>query len=280
MNDLACPPKDLVIYCLQGKVPRDCFQNDPTFLGNWEEDGQAFLFFSGSTGSDREDVLSKHPHLRLKDRFQTSYEAWQGSPVRPFREDRLLVVPAWDELPEQGQEDLLIRLDPGVVFGAGNHPTTRDCLQALVRVFSLADQQGETLRTALDLGAGSGLLSLAAARLGSDRVLALDLNPLAASTCRRNVRLNRQEGTVLSIQGRAEDYVHTEADLLLANIHFEIMKTIVNSRFFLQKRWFILSGLLHSQVREIRVALKNLGSEVITAWDHDGTWFTLLGRNR
>ncbi|MCF8104767.1 MAG: 50S ribosomal protein L11 methyltransferase [Desulfohalobiaceae bacterium] len=269
------PPQDLFIYYLQGRVPADCFLQDPAFIGNWEEDGHAFLFFSSPALPGVQDLLVRYPQLTLKDSFQTSYEAWLGGPVGSFREGGLLIVPAWEEAPAPGADDLLIRLDPGVVFGAGNHQTTRDCLRALSTVLNL----DRGLGSALDLGAGSGLLSLAAAGLGLERVLALDLNPLAASTCRQNIRLNQLQDKVMAVQGRAEDFLDSEADLLLANIHFEVLQTLVRSRGFPAKRWFILSGLLRSQARETSRILQEVGSQVVQVWDQDGIWYTLLGRN-
>ncbi len=275
MSRFLRPPEDLFIYYLQGRVPRDCFLQDPAFIGNWEEDGHAFLFFSRPVRPSVQDIVSKYPQLTLKDSFQTTYEAWLGGPIGSFREGGLLIVPAWEEAPVHGPDDVLIRLDPGVVFGAGNHRTTRDCLQAL----SLILTRDKGLQTALDLGAGSGLLSLAAAGLGCEQVLALDLNPLAASTCRENIGLNQLQDKVIAVQGRAEDFLDTEADLLMANIHFEVLQTLVRSRGFPAKKWFIISGLLRSQAAETRRILKELGSELVEFWDQDGTWFTLLGRN-
>ncbi|MCF8038456.1 MAG: 50S ribosomal protein L11 methyltransferase [Desulfohalobiaceae bacterium] len=269
------PPEDLFIYYLQGRIPRHCFLQDTAFIGNWEEDGHAFLFFSRPALPSVQDIVSRFPQLTLKDSFQTTYEDWLGGPIGSFREDRLLIVPAWEEAPAHGPDDLLIRLNPGVVFGAGNHQTTRDCLQAL----SLVLTRDRGLRSALDLGTGSGLLSLGAVRLGLELVLALDLNPLAVSTCRQNIVLNQLQDQVLAVQGRAEDFIAAEADLILANIHFEVLQKLVRGSGFPEKKWFILSGLLRSQAREMRLILKEIGSQVVHIWDQDGTWFTLLGRN-
>ena len=82
-------------------------------------------------------------------------------------------------------EKLSILLDPGLVFGTGTHPTTRDCLDALELAAG-----SKKFNTVLDLGTGTGLLALAAAKLGSKGVVAADLNLLAAKTAERNVKLN------------------------------------------------------------------------------------------
>ncbi|MCK7509745.1 MAG: 50S ribosomal protein L11 methyltransferase [Desulfobacterales bacterium] len=97
-------------------------------------------------------------------------------------------------------DPLTLVLDPGVVFGAGNHPTTRDCLLAIDR--AAAEARFETV---LDLGTGTGILALAAARRLGARVAAVDLSPAAVRTAAGNVARNGLAGRVLVALGRAED---------------------------------------------------------------------------
>ena len=271
-------PRDVLsIYYLQGKVSRTAFADDPEFLGNWEEEGHAFLFFSRPSLARVERLVQNAPELRIKDHFRISYQEWLGMKVQGFEVGPLRVLPIWEPVPRPRDGEGLIRLDPGVVFGAGNHQTTRDCLRALVRVFQ--EVGPDQLRRVLDLGCGSGVLALGAARLGSEGVLALDTNPLAVSTCRQNVLGNGLEDVVLAIQGRAEAFVQVAGDLLVANIHVEVLKTVIRDPGFAEKTWFILSGLLRSQAREVFPVLKAQGAEIIKVWDEDGTWFTVLGKH-
>ncbi len=171
-------------------------------------------------------------------------------------------------------EKLSILLDPGLVFGTGTHPTTRDCLDALELAAG-----SKKFNTVLDLGTGTGLLALAAAKLGSKGVVAVDLNLLAAKTAERNVRLNHLQNRVVTVQGRAEDIIAYPADLVIANIHYDVMHQIVNERSFFTKKRFILSGLLRSEARNIANILAKHPVTILKQWTHEGIWHTFYGRN-
>ena len=269
----APPREDLYIYYLQGRPGdgRDLFP-DGGFIGNWQEEETAFLFFDRPALDRVERMTQDHPGLDLLDHFHMSYADWQGGGMAPFTEGRFAVTPAW--APEAHQEtDYTLLLDPGVVFGAGTHPTTRDCLGLLDDLF-----QEERIESALDLGAGAGLLALGAARLGCQRALAVDLNRLSVETARKNIRLNGMDGTVLAVQGQAETMIGCPADLVIANIHYDVMKDLIRSPFFLEKRWFILSGLLRSEAAAVEAALAVLPVEILEKRTRDPIWSTYLGR--
>ena len=268
------PYQNLHIYYVDGLPRFDLRSLGEDFIGNWEEDGCSFLFFKKPAESQVDRLLALEPALQLLDRFQMTYEEWQGGKVTTYVAGRLVIAPPW-ETPriDAGSEATLIRLDPGVVFGTGMHATTRDCLAAL----ELACTQ-ETYERALDLGTGSGLLALAAAKLGCRRVLAVDLNPLAVRTARDNVRLNRLAHRMLAVQGKAEEFVDMNADLLIANIHYEIMARLIASAGFLKKRRFILSGLMRSQAAAVAGQLRRMPVTLLQTWEQEGTWTTIFGR--
>lgn len=165
-----------------------------------------------------------------------------------------------------------ILLDPGVVFGTGTHPTTHDCLEILERVCC-----EEKVDSVLDLGTGTGLLALAAARLGCRHILAVDFNFLAAKTAKRNAVLNLLEENVLTVQGRAEDFMDYPAELMIANIHYDVMKRLIRSEGFLRKKWFILSGLLRSEARDIAWKLSQYPVRILERRERDSVWHTFFG---
>jgi ribosomal protein L11 methyltransferase len=132
----------------------------------------------------------------------------------------------------------------------------------------------------LDLGTGSGILALAAVKLGCDKALAVDFNYLAARTARTNTLLNDLENNICVIQGRAEDYTVYPSDLLVANIHFEVMKKLIRTPGFLSQKWFLLSGLLKSEAKEVLNYLTSQPVIIIKIWDQNGTWTTILGITR
>jgi len=128
----------------------------------------------------------------------------------------------------------------------------------------------------LDLGTGTGILALAAGFLGAREVTAVDLNPLAVKTTKRNFLLNHFEGIIKVVQGQAQDFVNQPADLVIANIHHEVVKDLLETDGFRQKHRFIISGLMRSQVRDVKGQLQKYGLEVVREWDHEMTWYTLL----
>lgn len=245
------------------------------FLGNWQEAEDAFLFFSAPAHETVAALVEKQPELRLLDRFQMPYEQWLGERFTRFRAGSFFIRPPWEPPVPLRENDHEIRLDPGVVFGTGTHATTRDCLAALQAL-----PWDGRIRRVLDLGTGTGLLALAAARMGACSVLAMDLNFLAARTAARNIRLNGLERQVLALCGRAEEGVDGNADLLIANIHYAVMKPLIRSRGFLEKNWFILSGLLRGEAEALARQLAEYPVEIIRGWERDGVWHTFLGKRR
>lgn len=267
------PYGDLHIYYIEGRLKREADISGPHFLGTWEEGGDSFLFFSEPADSRIKRLVERSPHLTLVDKYHMTYEQWQGGRVSAFSAGRFFIVPPWEKR-DGAHGKIPLVLDPGVVFGTGTHPTTRDCLEALETVFTTA-----SITSALDLGTGTGLLALAAARLGCRRLLAVDLNYLAARTALRNVRLNGLEHRICVAQGRAEEWVWHPADLLIANIHHDVMTHLLDSGEVTHNRWFILSGLLRSQAREVSDRLSELGATIRKTWETDGIWHTFLGKS-
>jgi len=271
------PYPHLYIYYVNGRVPghgKRLF--GPSFIGNWQEEDSAFLFFTEPADEAISAFLADRPGLGLTDRFEMSYEDWHGGPILPFKAGRFRIMPPWSKVAVEAGE-LGILLDPGVVFGAGNHPTTRDCLNALQWLI-LQEPLGP-METVLDLGAGTGLLAIAASRLGVRRALAVDNIYLAAQTTAGNVRSNRLDGRVQAVCGRAEDFIGCRADLVVANIHYDVMRQLIASPGFRQKRGFVLSGLMRSQAGRIKAALAESGASIRDEWIRDGIWHTICGSN-
>ena len=269
------PCADLYIYRIEGRWDSRAAIGGPSFLGHWQEEGSSFLFFWAPAEAEVRMILRDQPQLSLLDSCHMPYEQWQGAVFTAEPIGRFFIVPAWESpAPADSAGDTLlpIVLDPGVVFGAGNHPTTRDCLQAL----DLLAAEGPA-GTVLDLGTGTGILALAAARLGSPRVLAVDLNLLSARTAARNVRLNQLTASILVVQGRAEEAIDCPADLVVANLHGEVMLRLIDTSGFRQKQRFILSGLLRGEAKEIRRRLSRPDIRIVEEWVQDGIWHTFYG---
>jgi ribosomal protein L11 methyltransferase len=129
----------------------------------------------------------------------------------------------------------------------------------------------------LDLGSGTGILALAAAKLGCEKVMAIDYNYLATRTAQTNVSLNNLNDHILVINGRAEEHTGIATDLLVANIHYDVMKNLVRTEGFLKQKWFILSGLLRSEAGKIMEFLNTQPVLILKRWNQDDIWHTILG---
>lgn len=272
------PLTRLCIYYIEGRVQPAGLDLGEAFIGNWEEDGFSFLFFSEPQDDVVKRHISAHPALRWVDRYTMSYEDWLGERFTGFTRDGFTVRPAWAaSVPPPGGEaaGLEILLDPGVVFGTGTHTTTQDCLSALGLLYRTTQP-----KTVLDLGTGTGLLAVAAAKLGARRVAAVDLNLLAVRTARHNIRINGVEDRVVAAQGRAELLVDCPADLLIANIHYDTLKRLVDGPVFERFSFFILSGMMRSESRAVEAVLAKMPVHILNRWDTDGVWFTYLGQGR
>ncbi len=204
-------------------------------------------------------------------------EDWMNSWKSHFKILRigqhLVIKPTWLELEsDTGPEDIVIELDPGIAFGTGYHPTTATCLEAM-------EQHITPNMTVLDLGSGSGILTIAAIKLGAEQVIALDIDGQAVSAARRNFRrlgINKQvklgQGSVPHPTARPESI-----DLAVANIS---ARGVVDRCPFILTALkpgalFIASGLLNTQKQEVAVALEPLGFSLINEWPQED-WVTLL----
>ena len=269
------PYRDLYIYFIDGRVRvEDEPEFEEGFLGNWVEDESSFLFFSYPAVDWISALVAKIPELNFVDEYHFSYDQWQGCELEPFTMGDFLVTPPWkDQSDIPGEKKIL--LNPGVVFGTGLHPTTKDCLRAMAHLRRCFD-----FRRVLDIGTGTGILALAAIRLGADKAIAVDLNPLSVKTARRNVALNGLEDHIRVVEGRAEDVLAERADLAIANIHYEVIVQLMAHEEFLSKPWVIISGLMRTQARDIKAEMEKRGMKLIQEWDKDMTWYTMLMKCR
>ena len=177
------------------------------------------------------------------------------------------VVPSWHE-PPPGAE-LVIRLDPGLAFGTGTHPTTRMCLRWLARQGAQSGWSG-----ALDYGCGSGILAIAAAKLGARQVLAVDIDPAALQATLENATRNG-----VAVRTALPDAAATASyPLVLANILATPLKLLAPllAGHLAPGGWLVMAGILERQADELRVAYApHLAIEVL---DSDEGWILMGGR--
>lgn len=191
--------------------------------------------------------------------------------------DRFLINPAWLPQPENSTR-LVIRLDPGVAFGTGNHATTQLCLESLeMRLselpesFADSSSQKEPVIIA-DIGCGSGILSIGALLLGAEKVYAVDTDPLAVQSTSSNRALNDisperlipAEGSVDVLQ----KLVGKPVDGIVCNILADVIIELVPQMSAIAKptTWAIFSGILLEQSKAVADALEQNGWVVATLW--------------
>ena len=267
------PYQHLYIYEISGAITdsKDSFKED--FIGCWNEGEASFLFFSQPHDKEVESYIGKKG-LPLVSRNVLDYKAWQaGEELKPFKVGNLVISPPWEDA-KVGEGEILVHLDPCVVFGTGYHPTTRTCLKALWEIY-----QREKPKKVLDLGTGSGILALAVAKWGAERVLAVDCNELAVETALRNVSSNGESQRIDVRMGKAEDFIEEEADLVCANIHLQVIESLLKKKAFFRKRWFILSGVFEKDAREIERRLIGKSVEIVQRLQ-EKNWLTLVGFNK
>jgi ribosomal protein L11 methyltransferase len=144
------------------------------------------------------------------------------TPTRPLRVGHLIVAPTRSRVSRR-PHDCVIRIDAGMAFGSGTHPSTRLCLRALVRHLR-GPAAGHAV---LDIGTGSGILAIAAARLGAARVRARDIDPVAVVVARRNVQSNGVARIVRVVHGAGVGPQRTRYDIIVANIIAETISALL-----------------------------------------------------
>jgi len=196
--------------------------------------------------------------------------AWKKyyHPVRVTR--YLTIVPSWEDYQVQQPGELVLRLDPGRAFGTGTHPTTKLCLQALETVIN----GGEHL---IDVGTGSGILSIAAKAMGVGDVEAYDLDDIAVASAQTNLDLNP---VAKDIHVAANDLlvgIDTQADIIVANILAEIIIPLVPQARQNLKRggYFITSGIIDDKFQLVLDTIKQAGFQ-ITQHTQMGDWHGII----
>jgi ribosomal protein L11 methyltransferase len=267
----ACPYKNLFIYHVDGVFSHEHEKKlGRKFIGNWVEDDYSFLFFAEDPGIDIEKILNRQSDINLLDKYSFSYEEWQGGGLERNRIENFIIIPPWEEVDtDTGKYEII--LDPGVVFGNGLHPTTKDCIRAVSYLKS-----NYSFKKVVDIGTGTGILAICSVILGANDVVAIDLNPLAVKTASKNVDLNKLGNIIKVFEGKAEDNALDKADLLIANIHFDVIKSMFLIKGFLNKKHFIFSGLMRSQSKEVKDLIIQNGLKILKEWEYDLTWYTIL----
>jgi ribosomal protein L11 methyltransferase len=188
--------------------------------------------------------------------------------------EKFTIVPTWEDYTPVNTDELIIELDPGMAFGTGTHPTTVMCIQALERTVKPGDR-------VVDVGTGSGVLSIAAAKLGAAKVDAMDLDDVAVQVAKLNIKLNKVQDVAAVSQNNLLDGVADGADIVVANILAEVILRFSDDAGKIVKNggYFITSGIIQQKKEVVKDAMINAGfsiEEIISMED----WVAIIGKKK
>lgn len=199
---------------------------------------------------------------------------------KPFRAANDIVIkPTWEDYETENDSDILIEIDPGIAFGTGSHETTKLCIQALDKYV----QEGDSI---LDVGCGSGILSIAALKLGAKHATAIDIDEIAVKVAAENFAVNQIppdryslfDGDLIS-NAFLKVKAGTEHDIIVANILADVIIPLTSViRPHLKKDGlYITSGILNTKEEEVRAALEENGFEILSV-EHMKEWCCFIAR--
>lgn len=207
---------------------------------------------------------------------QNWMEAWKQHYKPLTIGERLHILPAWHAQATTNDNAVVVRIEPGMAFGTGVHPTTQLCLL-------LVEQHIQPGNTVLDIGCGSAILAIAAMKLGAAQSVAVDIDVQALDNARLNAELNEVQveigpGSVAEVL--AGEYSLQQADVVLANILAPVLVRLLAAglgRLVASGGVLVLSGILNEQEPELRSALSAAGFAIL-AEQRSGDWLALAAR--
>lgn len=184
--------------------------------------------------------------------------------------DRITIVPEWEEYTKQSQEELTIRLDPGMAFGTGTHPSTKLSIEGLEKYVSTGDK-------VIDVGCGSGVLSIVSAKLGAKSVLSLDLDPLAIKSTSYNAQLNGIENKLTIKNNDLLKGIDKQVNIIVSNILADIIILFPQDAYdtLEDKGIFITSGIIKDKQNLVEQSLQEVGFVIkeVNSIDH---WVSII----
>jgi ribosomal protein L11 methyltransferase len=190
-------------------------------------------------------------------------KSWQPVAVG----ERFIIAPPWAELPDE-HDRIVIRIEPGMAFGTGTHETTRLCLLAIEKHFA-----GGSF---LDVGTGTGILAIAAAKMFPDaHIEACDTDEGAVAIARENARLNGVAEKITFRVGTVEEAT-ASADLVCANLTADVIAPLLPSLLTVTCGRLILSGILDTQLDLVAASLRDAGVPNPIAIMQDGEWLAII----
>ena len=260
-----------------------------------EDDGIAYLNFYLDEKEDKDVLLEKVRQALEELRMfvdigegtitesQTEDKDWINNWKQYFHQfyvDDILIIPSWEEVKPEDQDKMIIHIDPGTAFGTGMHETTQLCMRKLKKYVTPETEL-------LDVGTGSGILSIAALKMGARHAVGTDLDPCAISAAKENLEANDiPEGSMDVMIGNiiddkeVQDRVgYDKYDIVAANILADVLVPLTPVILHQMKKGglYITSGIIDEKEETVVQAVKEAGLEVVEI-THQGEWVSVTAR--
>ncbi|MDO4632855.1 MAG: 50S ribosomal protein L11 methyltransferase [Eubacteriales bacterium] len=259
------------------------------------DDGIAYLSFYVEEGEDTEALLGRV--REALDELRSFMDIGEGTIVSGETEDKdwinnwkqyfhqfyvddILIIPSWEEVRPEDEDKMIIHIDPGTAFGTGMHETTQLCLRQLKKYVTPETEL-------LDVGTGSGILSIAALKLGARHALGTDLDPCAISATRENMEANQipeqamdvMIGNIIDDEQVQQAAGYEKYDIVCANILADVLVPLTPVIVHQMKKGglYITSGILDVKETVVTDAVKAAGLEVVEV-THQGEWVNVTAR--
>lgn len=185
--------------------------------------------------------------------------------------EKIIVKPIWESY-ETKDDEIIVELDPGMAFGTGTHETTRMCIKAL-------EKHVKAESTVFDIGTGSGILAITAAKLGAKQVIGVDLDPVAVKSAEENVKFNDIDNIKI-MYGNLMEVVDGKADIVIANIIADVIIFLTEEvkKFIVPGGLFISSGIIRERKDDVVKKLEECGFTVEEV-NIDGEWVCIVAKN-
>ena len=260
-----------------------------------EDDGVAYLDFYLEEDADKEEILRRVKEelddlRQFRDIGECSIEEswtedkdWINNWKQYFHQfyvDDILIIPSWEQVKPEDQDKMVIHIDPGTAFGTGMHETTQLCMRQLKKYVTPETEL-------LDVGTGSGILSIVALKLGAKHALGTDLDPCAISATRENLEVNQipegsmdvMIGNIIDDKAVQDQVGYEKYDIVAANILADVLVALTPVIVHQMKKGgiYITSGILDEKEELVTRAVKEAGLELGEV-THQGEWVSVTAR--
>ena len=259
------------------------------------DDGIAYLNFYVEEDQDPQPLLNRVKEALEELRMfmdigegtitesQTEDKDWINNWKQYFHQfyvDDILIIPSWEEVRPEDQDKMIIHIDPGTAFGTGMHETTQLCMRQLKKYVNKDTQ-------ILDIGTGSGILSIAALKLGAEHAVGTDLDPCAISAVKENLEANEVPvtdmdmilGNIIDDKKIQDEVGYEKYDIVVANILADVLIPLTPVILHQMKKGglYITSGIIDDKEESVVAAVKAAGLEVVEV-THQGEWVSVTAR--